>query len=121
MTTESAANLRPPDDKALRLLGEMLRIEFPGAPEIRGQLVGLRVRAGCTCGCGTLELHPAPTAPLAKTTSGFPVELAVLDSSGAEVGGLILFVSGGLMSSLEIYSYDEPLPLPELSQVRRRP
>ncbi|HEU4946745.1 MAG TPA: hypothetical protein VFT31_06295 [Kribbella sp.] len=34
-----------------------------------------------------------------------------------DIGGLLLFVKDGLLSSLEVDSYDEPLPLPEPRQV----
>ena len=42
----------------------------------------------------------------------------MLDADGAAVGGLLLFVTDGLLASLEAYAYDQPLPLPTIDRVR---
>lgn len=110
---------RPPSEQELELLTIILRGEFPGAPELRGQLVGLRVRPGCACGCGTLELLPDPETAASIATSGSADGL-VLDASGSEIGGLLLFVREGRLSSLEVYSFSEPLQMPDPSAVRWR-
>ncbi len=39
------------------------------------------------------------------------------NAAGDEVGGLLLFIRHGLLESLEVYSYDEPLPLPLIGDV----
>jgi hypothetical protein len=44
----------------------------------------------------------------------------VATADGDEAGGLILFVTDGMLKSLEIYSHTEPLPLPGLEQVTWR-
>jgi len=47
-----------------------------------------------------------------------PAEGQVVDSAGNELGGLLLFLQDGSLASLEVYSYDEPLPLPAPETVR---
>ena len=38
--------------------------------------------------------------------------MVVRDDAGEEVGGLICFVEEGLLSYLEVYAWQDPLPLP---------
>ncbi len=65
------------------------------------------------CGSGTIELIPrGDDLPRSDAGSPVPVEAQVLDAQGNEVGGLLLFVRDALLDSLEVYSHDEPLPLP---------
>jgi hypothetical protein len=54
-----------------------------------------------------------------RSTARSPVEVEgrVLDADAEDIGGLLLFLEEGLLSSLEVYSHFDPLPLPELSQV----
>jgi len=47
-----------------------------------------------------------------------PAEGQVFDSAGNGLGGLLLFLQDGFLASLEVYSNDEPLPLPALETVR---
>jgi hypothetical protein len=41
----------------------------------------------------------------------------VHDDAGQEVGGLICFVEEGLLSYLEVYAWETPLPLPPVERV----
>jgi hypothetical protein len=41
----------------------------------------------------------------------------VFDDEGKEIGGLLLFLEEGQLRSLEIYSFDQPLPLPKIENV----
>jgi hypothetical protein len=76
-------------------------------------------RKGCECGCGTIDLIPMGTdLPRSDAGSPVPAEGTVLDADGAAVGGLLLFVTDGLLASLEAYAYDQPLPLPTIDRVR---
>ena len=77
----------------------------------------VRVVGQCTCGCATVDLESDRTkcAP-SGTTSPIPAEAVVLDSKGAAIGGLIVFLREDYLASLEIYSFDQPidaLPPPE--------
>ncbi len=73
---------------------------------------------GCACGCGSLDLFIAATSSPSTAASPIPAEAAVLDDTGDEVGGLILFLDAGRLSYMEIYSYADPLPLPPVERVR---
>jgi hypothetical protein len=42
----------------------------------------------------------------------------VLGAAGEVAGGLLLFLHNGLLQSLEIYSYGDPLPVPVPGRVR---
>lgn len=73
----------------------------------------------CRCGCGTIDFEAtAVDLPRSTASSPVPSEAYVLDDAGQEIGGLLLFLEGGVLSSLEVYSYDEPLPLPTPDHVR---
>lgn len=102
-----------------QLLEGLLAHDFPGVHELRAQSRELLARKGCTCGCGTVNLTPiGDDLPRSTATSPVPFEGTVLDSSGAAVGGLLLFLADGLLASLEVYAYDKPLPLPTIDAVR---
>ncbi len=102
-----------------QLLEGLLAHEFPGVHELRAQSRELLTRKGCACGCGTIDLIPiGDDLPRSVATSPVPVEAIVLDVSGAAVGGLLLFLADGLLASLEVYAYDQPLPLPTIDAVR---
>jgi hypothetical protein len=45
----------------------------------------------------------------------------VFDADGEEIGGIILFLDHGYLSSLEIYSWDDPVsPFPPLHRLSLR-
>jgi hypothetical protein len=47
------------------------------------------------------------------------VEGKVVGADGEQIGGLILFVTDGRLSSLEVYDFvDERLPMPSPDRVR---
>ena len=102
-----------------QLLDGLLAHDFPGVHELRARSRELTAHKGCTCGCGTIDLIPTgDDPPRSKATSPVPAEGTVLDSSGVEVAGLLLFLADGLLASLEVYAYDQPLPLPTIEAVR---
>jgi hypothetical protein len=41
----------------------------------------------------------------------------VLDPDGEPIGGVVLWVEDGLLSSIEVYWYDSPIPLPAVQSV----
>ena len=102
-----------------QLLESLLAHDFPGVHELRVQSRELLARKGCTCGCGTIDLIPiGDDLPRSVATSPVPFEGIVLDSSGDAVGGLLLFLTDGLLASLEVYAYDKPLLLPTIDALR---
>lgn len=101
------------------LLDALLAHDFPGVNELREQAQVVKAKKGCTCGCGTIDFV-ADTArlPRSDAASPVPVEGVMKDVDGNSVGGLILFVEYGILSSLEIFDCGTgPLPLPVVEQV----
>ena len=100
------------------LLAAAVTGDWEGAGELRSQLPGLTARPACSCGCGSIELRPRQGEPALTTPSPAPREGIVLDVTGEVAGGLLLFLRHGLLQSLEVYSYGDPLPMPALSRVQ---
>lgn len=103
------------------LLDAFLAHDFPGVDDLRREVPEARVRSGCPCGCGTLEFDiDRQDGPPDSGVVEHPVEFegVVLNEHGSPIGGLLLFVKKGHLSSLEVYSYSEgPLPLPDPDRV----
>jgi hypothetical protein len=108
---------RPLSANEQALVDALLAQEFPGVEALREQAKALLARPGCTCGCGTIDLLPQGAPPRSAAPSPALSEGRVRNAAGDEVGGLLLFIRHGLMESLEVYSYDEPLPLPLITHV----
>lgn len=92
------------------------------AAPLREQLAVARVRSGCKCGCGSIDLliPDEVTARSDQSGAGVLVEGDVLDEHGDAVGGLLLFVDDGRLHDLEVWSVGDPLPLPPLERTRLR-
>lgn len=86
-------------------VAEALVGEWAGAAALRTQLEHLQARPGCRCGCGTLDLQAPSGEAALDASSPMPREGVVLDAQGAEVGGLLLFLTGGRLASLEVYCF----------------
>lgn len=100
------------------LLDALLAHDFEGVEALREQARQLVAIKGCSCGCGTIDLTPVGrNHPRSTASSPVPTEGTVYDDQGESVGGLLLFLAEGLVSSLEIYWFDVPLPLPTLDRV----
>ncbi len=82
----------------------MLAIDFPGAKELRTQASTARVVGQCGCGCPIIHLIVDLTLPAAPINTLVPVEAPTKD------GGLLLFVTEGRLSGLEIYSSHNRAP-----------
>jgi hypothetical protein len=114
----SSADQRPLSRVERELLDALLAHDFAGVEELREQARSVLASRGCECGCGTIDLSPRDrNAPRSSASSPVVVEGRVVDVDGQAIGGLLLFLREGLLSSLEVYSYDEPLPMPNLDQV----
>jgi hypothetical protein len=114
------AGVRPLTDSERALLDAFLRYDFQGVEELRTQVGQLRASSGCTCGCGTLDLHIDDVLPRSSGDGPVPVEGTVVSADGQPTGGgLLLFVEDGRLSGLEVYSLtDDSLPMPDLEHVR---
>ncbi|WP_141137496.1 hypothetical protein [Blastococcus mobilis] len=111
--------VRPLTSSELALLDALLRHDFHGVHELRVQAHQVCASPGCTCGCGSLDLQVPDTVPRSPACSPVPVEGTVVGADGEPIGGLLLFVDGGRLSGLEVYSLDDdPLPMPHPDRVR---
>jgi hypothetical protein len=100
------------------LLEAFLAHDFPGVEALRAQIPGLIAKRGCKCGCGTIDLIPQDKdLPKSSLRGLLPVSGHVLDDNGDTVGGVLVFVVDGLLSTLEVYWYDQPIPLPRVENV----
>ena len=99
------------------LLEALLAHDFTGAAELRTQLDRTTATPGCTCGCGTLDLHVPEDAGRASAGGAAPVEGTVVGSDGRSVGGVLLFVEDGRLARLDISSYGDPIPVPAADRV----
>jgi hypothetical protein len=96
---------RPLAAEERAILEFMLGVDFPGARELRAQVAHAVVVARCPCGCATISIEvDRARTPAAEVCTRVPV--------AAENGpfGLLLFVDGGYLSGLEIYSAGDETP-----------
>lgn len=109
---------RPLTPRESELLEAFLSHDFVGVEALRAQTRGLLAKSGCDCGCGTIDLIPQGDG-LPSSSARDPVDVSghVMDADGEPIGGVVLWVTDGLLSSLEVYSYDKPIPLPAVDSV----
>jgi hypothetical protein len=102
------------------LLALLSHAEFEGRDALVEQVDAARVDAYCPCGCATVGFTVDRSAPSAgKTYRPIPNEAEVVDDDGESIGGVIVFVEHGYLSSLEIFWYDEPInPFPPVDRLR---
>ncbi len=81
------AGVRPLTDSERALLDAFLRYDFQGVEELRTQVGQLRASSGCTCGCGTLDLHIDDVLPRSSGDGPVPVEGTVVSADGQPTGG----------------------------------
>jgi len=109
--------MRPLSETERGVLGVLLAMDLPGAPELRAQVESTVVSARCACGCPTVDLVVEGDVRPARVTSRTPVDAEV---EGVPGGGLIVFVDNGRLSGLEYYSVEEhhPSDWPDLTRIR---
>ena len=113
---------RPLNAAELAVLDLLLAPDFPGVDALRRQLSHVRVVGRCPCGCATVDLDvergSCPPAP--GRGRPIPSEAEVLTDAGAPLGGIIVFLKDGYLSTLEIYSVGpEPIRIwPQLDRLR---
>ena len=113
---------RPVNREESELLEAFLGHDFSGVEALRGQTRGLLAKRGCKCGCGTIDLLPqGPDLPRSSARNPVEVSGQVRDPDGTFVGGVVLWLEDGLLSSLEVYWYDSPIALPAVRSVEWRP
>lgn len=109
---------RPMTRVESELLETLLGHDFPGVEALRDQMNGLLVMRDCRCGCGTLSLFPRREAPRwSSDTYYVPVSGYISDDEGSPTGGFVLSAEDGLLKMLEVYWYDDPIPMPAIKNV----
>jgi hypothetical protein len=108
-----------PEERAT-LLALLNHADFDGRDALLAQVDSARVDSECSCGCATVGFSVDPRAPsAAKTYRPIPNEAEVLDADDENIGGVIVFTEAGYLSSLEIFSWDDPISsFPPLDRLR---
>ena len=102
------------------VLNALLAQPFPGSEPLRTQALTAVATRGCDCGCGTVDLEPTTTAQPSGLPDG-PAAEANIVVAGQPQGGVLLFVRNGLLDRLEVYSYEQPLPMPAVEHLSFEP
>jgi hypothetical protein len=94
-----------------RILHLLLSPEFEGVQELRWQSDNAVVVGRCLCGCPTIDIDVrsiSPPVPISGPLS--PFEAKVSAEEDEMPGEIILFVRGGLISSMEYVYYSDTAP-----------
>jgi hypothetical protein len=103
---------RPLTERENEILVFLLSAEFPGVEKLRQQAQTAQVIGRCECGCATINLGVDESLPVADEIA----QSNAVDAAGRPRSDdrpspeLILFVTGGRLSSIEIVWYgDAPI------------
>ena len=100
------------------VLSALLGQDFPGATALRLQAASARAVGGCSCGCASIDLAVDPDSPAANETRS-PIPSRAFFDRPEHGGGIIVFLSTGRLSLLEIYTYGSPAAAwPPLADLR---
>ena len=102
----------------LVLAAILSRSSFPVCSELQRQVVSVRVIGGPVT---MLDLAVSDSSSLAQCPDGpIPDKPTVVDSLGAEIGELLVWVEGGRLSGLEFawWSDEAPAGLPRIEDLR---
>lgn len=105
---------RPLEAGEQELIEALLGAARSGVGRYLGQLTKVEVVGKCRCGCPSIDLEIGSRSP-----SGTPTPLVLADAESPEgiPVGVILWVSGGSLSGLEVHPWDGArgvqLPRPE--------
>src|SRR4029078_5555095 len=92
------------------LLAVLCAPDFPGRDELVAQVESATVVGYCPCPCATIDLEVDRILPRGPYLPDrvIPTEASVLDTAGETIGGIIVFVDEGYLSSLEIFDSRAP-------------
>ena len=111
---------RPINEHEAALVAALLAPTQDGFEELRMQIPNATVIPGCKCGCGTIDfIFDDLSEDMPRSTAASPTAWSpdIVDDEGNVIGSLILFLRDGLLQSLEVVSYLDPLPLPAIDRV----
>jgi hypothetical protein len=109
--------LDPAEREVLRALLDYA--DFKARDALLAQIDDARVVGRCGCGCATVDLQVESPPVVEALSSPLPNEANVIGTDGEEIGGVLVFVKDGRLSTLEVYSNtEEPIdPLPPTSRL----
>lgn len=101
------------------LLAVLRHAEFEGRDALLAQVKASSVVGYCECGCASVSLAVDPSAPPAHAASSpLPNEAEVLGPDEGCVGGVLIFLTHGYLSYLEVYDHGERIsPFPPLERL----
>ena len=122
---EAVLNSRPDLPRPLlpgehrTLMTVLQQADFPGRDALLAQAETASVVGYCGCGCASVQLAVADGLPTAtRTPSPIPNEATVLDADGEAIGGILVFLTDGSLSLLEVYDYGDRIsPFPPVEQL----
>lgn len=102
------------------LVAVLTHADFPGRDALVDQAETARVDGLCGCGCATVSLIVDRQLPPATgRRSPIPNSPSVIDGRGEPIGGVLVFIDGGYLTSLEIYWYEDPIsPFPPVDHLQ---
>ena len=111
-----------PEERAT-LMAILVRGDFDGRDALVAQADSALVNSYCGCGCATVGLEVDRTTPHAfDVPSPISNSAYVSDSDGEPIGGIVVVVDDGYLSSLEIYWYENPIsPFPPIDRLSFSP
>lgn len=108
-------------DAERNILEYILSADVIGAKELRAQVPFVKVAALWEKDSPSVDFVRTKNVPKTPLTSRvFPVEAEVHDKNGAVVGGIVIWVEAGYVSSLEYWwtTDDPPTELPGINMLR---
>jgi hypothetical protein len=126
---EAVLNARPVNPRPLlpgerrTLLMVLRQPEFPGRDALLAQVDPASVVGYCGRGCASVQLAVADGPPAAtETRSVIPNEATVVDEDGEPVEGILVFLTDGYLSLLEVYDHGDRIsPFPPAERLRPAP
>ena len=98
------------DASERRVLDRPLSVDFVGVEALRVQSSMVLGQRACRCGCASLDLVVAQSAPLAHVTERVPVSAAARLPEPIGAVEILLFLDGGQLSLMEIASDGDQVP-----------
>jgi hypothetical protein len=114
---EKPRSLTPQEKAVLRAL--LKHADFDGRGALLGQIDVAQVVGRCGCGCATVDLEVGERPVDEAASRPLPNQANVIGADGEPIGGVMVFIANGRLSTLEVYSNtDEPInPLPSVSEL----
>lgn len=102
---------RPLNEDERSVLDLLLSVEFDGVAELREQARAATVVDRCSCGCPSVQLAVHPDAPKSSCRQRLsPVEAEIAPADDEAPGEVMMFLSEGRLSYMELVYYGDSKP-----------